>query len=232
MQTKIINKTVTNKGGVLSIDAHNPYFEGIRKKVETKFGGEKNKGHIRCVAETICGSSAKLDEAVEASQVVVSHDEKGVAFYSIKTMHCGKLTSVNNIQRAGRGTAVSDDTFAKIANRLAAMGWAFKTSPKEVKAAEMGEGYPPICIEKMDSAKDAVKKLLSSCSQIQQKLTQGAQMPLVKQALSSLIEKMGGLQNKDATLDSMRLLGRWPNKRIATIDKVNEQATSETGGLL
>ena len=218
--TSIVNKSVTKHGGVLSIDVRNPYFEEVREKIELKYGGEKNKGHIRCVAEKICGGPEKLDEAIEQGQVTVSTDENGVAFYAIKTMVCGKTTTIKNLTRIGKAQAISSDDFAKVANQLAAMGWNFKASQKQAKDAEEGKGYPTVCIEKMDSAKDASKKLLSSCSQIQQKLSVAAQNQLVKQAISTLVDKMSMLQNKEATLDSMRLLGRWPNKRVATIDEV------------
>ena len=206
--TSIVNKSVTKHGGVLSIDVRNPYFTEVREKIELKYGGEKNKGHIRCVAEKICGGPEKLDEAIEQGQVTVSTDENGVAFYAIKTMVCGKTTTIKNLTRIGKAQAISSDDFAKVANQLAAIGWNFKASQKQAKDAEEGKGYPTVCIEKMDSAKDASKKLLASCSQ------------LVKQAISTLVDKMSMLQNKEATLDSMRLLGRWPNKRVATIDEV------------
>jgi len=219
-QTAIVNKSISSSGGIISIDAQNPYFDEVREKIENKYGGEKNKGHIRCVAEKICGGPEKLDEAVEQGQVTVSMDENNIAFYAIKTMVCGKITSTHNITRIGRAKAISTDDFAKMANNLAAMGWNFKATPKQVKQAEENKGYPIVCIEKMDSAKDASKKLLVSCSQIHQKLSVSTQNQLVAQAASSLIDMMGMLQNKEATLDSMRLLGRWPNKRVATIDEV------------
>jgi hypothetical protein len=215
-----VNKSISSSGGIISIDAQNPYFDEVREKIENKYGGEKNKGHIRCVAEKICGGPEKLDEAVEQGQVTVSMDENNIAFYAIKTMVCGKTTSTHNITRIGRAKAISTDDFAKMANSLAAMGWNFKATPKQVKHAEENKGYPIVCIEKMDSAKDASKKLLASCSQIHQKLSVSTQNQLVTQAASSLIDMMGMLQNKEATLDSMRLLGRWPNKRVATIDEV------------
>lgn len=212
---------MSRKGGQLCIDSANPYFDEIREKVETRFGGEKQKGHIRCVAEKLCGGADKLDDAVEQGHVTVSHDEKGIAFYAIKTMVCGKVTAVNNTTRVARKKEIDDDTFAKVANSLASMGWSFKATPKQVAAAEAGKGYPQVCIEKMDSAKDATKKLLASATQVQQKLSASTQNnPLVQQAATSLVDKMACLQNKEATLESMRLLGRWPNKRVATIEEV------------
>jgi hypothetical protein len=60
-QTAIVNKSISASGGIMSIDAQNPYFDEVREKIETKYGGEKNKGHIRCVAEKICGGPEKLD---------------------------------------------------------------------------------------------------------------------------------------------------------------------------
>ena len=130
-----------------------PYFKVM-------YGGEKNKDNIRCIVEKLCGGPAKLDEAIEQGQVTVSQDENNVAFYAIKTMVCGKTKTTQNFTRIGRGQAIRTDDFAKVAKQLAAMGWNFKATAKQAKDAEEGKGYPTVCIEKMDSAKDASKKLL------------------------------------------------------------------------
>ena len=131
-QTKIINGIMKKQGNAWQVDLSSPMYTELAAKYEKKWAGQSDTGVIRAVAEQKVGGSARLQECIDAGEVMVTtNDEDKKQYFVFRSIETGKQTGVHNTKSVSSKNAISAEAAKKISDVLAHLNWRFSYTKKE-----------------------------------------------------------------------------------------------------
>jgi hypothetical protein len=96
-------------------------------------------GVIREIAENMCGSKDKLQNAIDRGAAVVKTNDKGCEMIFFPTVNTGKSNSFSSTNKFSRGKAISDSAFKEMQTTIKGLGWNIQVDQKSLEAFNVNQ---------------------------------------------------------------------------------------------